>query len=629
VSALSEEFRSVLAVDVGSTTTKAIVIERQGAEYHLVARAEAPTTVEAPLEDVMIGVRNAVKSIENRLGRPLMEAGLLVTPERREEREDRGTAPVAAAGVDLFVCTSSAGGGLQMTVAGLVKSMTAESAQRAALGAGAIVMDVISLDDARLVLERIRRLQELRPDMILLAGGTDDGNISHVAAIAEYIGASNPKPRLGGNYRVPLVYAGNQRAREYVRDVLGNQMDIFLVPNIRPTLEEEILEPARQEIHRLFLEHVMARAPGYQNLLKWAKNVIQPTPMAVGKMMKVMADAHKADIIGVDIGGATTDVFSSFGGRFHRTVSANLGMSYSTANVFVEASPANISRWLPFDLPERELRDLNANKMIRPMTLPATLKELLVEHAVAREAIRLSLEHHKQLAVGLKGVQNIGTFDKMGDVFRQKGRTGQSIIDPLAVNAVIGSGGVLSHAPRRAQAMLLLMDSIQPEGVTGLFVDSVFMMPHLGILAEISPEAALQLFETDCLVPLGTCVAPRSRPRPGQTVATIDLRWEDGTGRRETVIGGEIKLLPLATGEKVDLLITPARGVDVGAGPGRRLESRAVGGEVGLVLDGRGRPVVFPQERPACRAAVRRWLQALDAYPSLPEETAPANGGGR
>jgi len=623
VPTLSREFRSVLAIDVGSTTTKAIVIERQGDEYHLVARAESPTTVEAPLEDVMIGVRQAVRRVESVLGRALTENGVLITPEGSASGGD------GRAGVDLFVCTSSAGGGLQMTVAGLVKSMTAESAQRAALGAGAIVMDVISLDDARLVLERIRRLQELRPDMILLAGGTDDGNISHVAAISEYIGASNPKPRLGGNYRVPLVYAGNQRAREYVRDVLGDQMDVFIVPNIRPTLEEEVLEPARQEIHRLFLEHVMARAPGYQNLLLWAKNVIEPTPMAVGKMMKVMSEAHKANIIGVDIGGATTDVFSSFDGKFHRTVSANLGMSYSTANVFVEASPKNVDRWLPFELPEGELRDLNANKMIRPTTLPTTLDELLIEHAVAREAIRLSFEHHKKLAVGLKGIQNIGTFDKLGDALRQRPRTGLTIIDTLAVNAVIGSGGVLSHAPRRSQAMLLLMDSIQPEGVTGLFVDSVFMMPHLGVLAEIAPEVALQVFETDCLVPLGTCVAPRSRPRPGQVVATIDLTLADGSRRRETIVGGEIKLLPLPAGEKMDLLITPGRGVDVGAGPGRRVETQAVGGEVGLVLDGRGRPIVFPSDPTARRAAVARWLRVLDAYPVLPRDAVQAKGGGR
>ncbi len=608
---MERQFQSVLAIDVGSTTTKAIVIERQGEEYHLAARAESPTTVEAPLEDVMIGVHQAVHRVEAILGRPLMKNGSLITPEHK----GKSGGSDGRAGVDLFVCTSSAGGGLQMTVAGLVKSMTAESAQRAALGAGAIVMDVISLDDARLVIERIRRLRELRPDMILLAGGTDDGNISHVAAISEYIAASNPKPRLKGNYRVPLVYAGNQRAREYVRDVLADQMDVYIVPNIRPTLEEEVLEPARQEIHRLFLEHVMARAPGYQNLLNWANKVIEPTPMAVGKMMKLMAEAHDADIIGVDIGGATTDVFSTFGGRFNRTVSANLGMSYSTANVFVEASPENVARWLPFEMKEDDLRNLNANKMIRPTTLPATLRELVVEHAVAREAIRLSFEHHKELAVGLKGVQNVGTFDKIGDLLKQRSRTGLSVVDTLAVNAVIGSGGVLSHAPRRAQAMLLLMDSIQPEGVTGLFVDSVFMMPHLGVLAELEPEVALQVFETDCLVPLGTCLAPRCRPKPGQVVATVDITAADGTKSRAAVVGGELRVIPLAAGEKLDLVITPGRGVDVGAGPGRRIETQAVGGEVGFVLDGRGRPIVFPPKPEARLEAVAQWLSALDVYP--------------
>jgi uncharacterized protein (TIGR01319 family) len=611
-----EKFRSVLAVDVGSTTTKAIVIERKGDEFRLVARAESPTTVEAPQEDVMIGLRSALARVEATLGRPLVKDDKLQTPQ------------TADAGVDLFVCTSSAGGGLQMTVAGLVKSMTAESAQRAALGAGAIVMDVISLDDARLVIERIRRLQELRPDMILLAGGTDSGNISHVAAIAEYIGASRPRPRLGGDYKVPLVYAGNQRAREYVRDVLGHQMDVYTVPNIRPTLEEEILEPARKEIHRLFLEHVMARAPGYQNLVAWAKNVIEPTPMAVGKMMKVMSEAHQANVIGVDVGGATTDVFSVFDGQFHRSVSANLGMSYSTANVFAEATPDNILRWLPFDIPEREIRNLNANKMIRPTTLPAALDELIIEHAVAREAIRLSFQHHNQLSVGLKGVHVAKSFDKLKDLLNQKLVTGEKVIDLLRVNAVIGSGGVISHAPRRAQAMLLLMDAIQPEGVTGIYVDSVFMMPHLGVLAELEPEVALQVFESDCLVPLGTCLAPRSRPRPGRPVATVDITMPDGTRLRETITGGELKVIPLGAGETATLNITPARGADVGAGNGRRVQTTAVGGRCGLVLDGRGRPIVFPRDPAGRRAAVGRWLEALQAYPDGWRRTTTSGKGG-
>jgi len=607
---------SILAVDVGSTTTKVIVIEKTGDEFHLRARAEAPTTVEAPQEDVMIGLRQAMRRAEVALGRPLVSEESLITPRRGD------------AGVDLFVCTSSAGGGLQMSVAGLVKVITAESAERAALGAGAIVMDVISLDDARLIIERIRRLRELRPDMILLAGGTDDGNISHVAALAEYIAASRPKPRLGHGYKVPLVYAGNQKAREYVRDVLGQLMDVYVVPNIRPTLEEEVLEPARQEIHRLFLEHVMARAPGYSNLLEWAKNVIEPTPMAVGKMMRVMAEKYGANIIGVDIGGATTDVFSVYEGQFHRSVSANLGMSYSTANVFAEARVDNVARWLPFDISERELVNLNANKMIRPTTLPATMEELLVEHAVAREALRLSYEHHQELAVGLKGVQNVGTFDKLRDLFSQKQRSGRAVIDNMGVNAVIGSGGVLSHAPRRSQAMLLLLDAIQPEGVTGLYVDSVFMMPHLGVLAELEPEIALQVFETDCLVPLGTAVAPKARPRAGQRLARIDIAMPDGSVRRETLSGGELTLVPLGPGEKARLEIAPSRGVDVGAGPGRRVTSEAVGGEVGLVLDGRGRPVVFPSSPEARRAAVALWCQALEAYPAAAFDRVAQTKGG-
>ncbi len=615
---MSDRIRSVLAIDVGSTTTKAIVVEERDGACRLVARGEAPTTVEAPQEDVMIGVRLAAARAEARLGRRLVREGRLITPQVGDE------------GVDLFVCTSSAGGGLQMTVAGLVKTMTAESAERAALGAGAVVMDVISLDDARMVLERIRRLQELRPDMILMAGGTDDGNISHVAAVAEYIAASRPRPRLGGDYRVPLVYAGNQRAREYVRDAVGDVMDVYVVPNIRPTLEEEDLEPARREIHRLFLEHVMARAPGYRNLLEWAKNVIEPTPMAVGKMMQMMAEAHQANVVGVDIGGATTDVFSVIDGRFHRSVSANLGMSYSTVNVLAEAGPENVARWLPFRISVRDLRNLVANKMVRPTTLPATLEELLIEHAVAREAIRLSYEHHKEIAVTLKGVQHVGTFDKLRDLFRQETLSGRSIIEPLTVNAVIGSGGVLSHAPRRSQAMLLLMDAFQPEGVTGLYVDSVFMMPHLGVLAELEPEMAFQVFETDCLVPLGTCVAPKARPRPGRPLATVHMVMPDGSRRTEKVLGGEMTVIPLGPGEKAHLHIVPVRGADVGAGPGRRVESEAVGGAVGLVLDGRGRPIVFPEREDERLAMVARWLESLEAYPET-ERAGPggAGGGGR
>ena len=151
-----------------------------------------------------------------------------------------------------------------MMVAGVVKSMSGESAERAALGAGSIVMDIIASNDGRKAHEKIKRIRELRPDMILLSGGIDGGTVSHVVELAEILAAANPKPRLGNKYKLPIIYAGNNKAQKTVKDTLGLMVDLDIVANIRPVLEKENLEPSRDKIHDLFMEHVMQQAPGYK-----------------------------------------------------------------------------------------------------------------------------------------------------------------------------------------------------------------------------------------------------------------------------------------------------------------------------------------------------------------------------
>src|SRR5690606_31495824 len=116
----------------------------------------------------------------------------------------------------IYISTSSAGGGLQMIVAGVVKAMTGESAQRAALGGGAIVMDILASNDGRLPHERIERIRRLRPDMILLSGGVDGGTTKHVADMADLISAAEPKPRLGHSFELPVIYSGNNEAQDEV-----------------------------------------------------------------------------------------------------------------------------------------------------------------------------------------------------------------------------------------------------------------------------------------------------------------------------------------------------------------------------------------------------------------------------
>ncbi|MEO0094609.1 MAG: glutamate mutase L [candidate division WOR-3 bacterium] len=594
-----KEPKRILATDCGSTTTKAILIEKRGDEYRLIVRGEAPTTVESPFEDVTKGVLNAVREVEELANVKILDGEKIIKGVNGSE------------GVDFYVSTSSAGGGLQMMVAGVVLTMTAESAARAALGAGAIVMDVIASNDGRLPHEKIERIRNLRPDMILLSGGVDGGTISHVVELAELIKAADPRPRFGVGYKLPVIYAGNKDAREAILNILKENTALVIVENIRPVLERENLNPARHKIHDQFMEHVMAHAPGYKKLMEMTDVPIMPTPGAVGLLVETVARKENITVIGVDIGGATTDVFSVFQGVFNRTVSANLGMSYSISNVLAETGIENIIRWLPFEIDERDLRNRIRNKMIRPTTIPHTLEDLKIEQAIAREALRLAFEQHKSMAVGLKGVQQERTIS---DTFAQT-MTGETLIDLMALNLLIGSGGILSHAPRRNQSALMMIDAFLPQGITKLAVDSIFMMPHLGVLSTVHEQSATEVFNKDCLVPLGYCIAPVGEGREGINVLKVKIEDEKGTDEK-MIKFGEIELIPVPLDKKVRLILHPERGFDVGNGKGKVVETVLQGGVVGIIIDCRGRPFILPEDKKKRIELLNKWFKAVNMYPA-------------
>ena len=590
----------ILATDCGSTTTKAILIEKVDGHYRQTHRGEAPTTVEEPVADVTVGVTNAATEVGELAGRRLVDDnGEIIRPARGNE------------GCDIYISTSSAGGGLQILVTGVVEEMSAASAKRAALGAGAIVLDVISSNDRRRPHEQIQRIRELRPDMVVMAGGTDGGTKKHVVKIAELVAPAKPRPRFGGKYRMPVIYAGNQEAAALVANTFDESVTLSVVENVRPTLERENLEPARDCIHDLFLEHVMAHAPGYNRLMEWTDAPIMPTPGAVGNILRQIAERNGINAVGVDIGGATTDVFSVFDGVFNRTVSANLGMSYSISNVCAEAGMPSVLRWVHLDMDERELRNRVKNKMIRPTTIPQTLEALVFEQAVSREALRLAYLQHKEFATTLKGVQQQRT---VGDTFSQLS-SGQSIVNNMTLNLLVASGGVLSHAPRMEQTAAMMIDAFEPEGFTELAKDSIFMMPHLGVLAQVHPQAALEVFERDCLIYLGTCIAAKGRGRAGRPCFRYEIEGPSLREQGEMPVG-EMKLFPLGPEDRAQVKIEPRRGFDVGAGSGRPVEKEVRGGTVGLILDTRGRPLILPDDRSECRQAVATWTQTLGLYNS-------------
>ncbi len=611
----TEEIRVILATDCGSTTSKARFFKKVGSEYRFVESGEAPTTVEAPYEDVTFGIRNAVREVEELTGHKLLKddgSGIIMPYDGK------------CTGADLYVTTSSAGGGLQMMCTGIMKNMTAESAERAALGAGAIVMDVLSADDGRLPFQRIQRVRNLRPDIILMAGGTDGGEATKVLETAELIKAAEPKARFGASYSLPIVYAGNAAIRDQVKKILGDKYAVKIVDNVRPRLERENPGPARDSIHEMFMEHVMSHAPGYDKLGKWTQVPIMPTPAGEGMMFQTIAKMYNANVIGVGLGGATTNVYSVFDDRFVRTVSANLGMSYSIGNVIKTTGIKNVLRWIPFDIDEASLRQGLYNKMIRPTTIPQTLKDLMIEHAVAREALRLGFRHHKFLARPLLGTisdDDFG-FTKMTSSYQtttEFEETGETYIDMMKCAWIGGTGGLLSHAPSRVQSALLLIDGFEPMGVTRLGQDSVFMMPHLGVTSTVHPKAAMEIFEKDCLVRLGTVIAAKGQAQPAKEVMKVKVTLPSKEVVEKTLMGGTMARIHLPEGQRADVEINPTISFDVGRGGGRTLHTEVEGGVVGIILDARGRPLTVPQEPEERKKTLLEWFEALDAYPGMKE----------
>ena len=208
-------------------------------------------------------------------------------------------------------------------------------------------------------------------------------------------------------------------------------------------------------------------------------------------------------------------------------------------------------------------------------------------------------------------IRNLIFIGRFGDALNQA-VAGDTVVKMPKLDLLIGSGGVLSHAPRRSQAMMMLMDAFEPQGVTRLAVDSIFMMPHLGVTAEVNEEAATQVFDHDCLVELGTCVAPLNKVKRGKKCFEYTIVI-DGKTRTGEIMANQLVLEPLPVGATAKVTVAPIRSVDMGAGEGKPIEAEVHGGVVGVVFDGRGRPIDVPVEER--RALLAQWVSALEAYP--------------
>lgn len=427
----------VLCVDFGSTFTKAVLVDTR--DGRLVARASVPTSIRT---DVLDGYRR----IRSSLG---------------------------AEGVEEVLACSSAGGGLRLAVVGYERTVTAEAGHRVGLSAGAKVVHVAA---GPMTSTDVTALRGSRPDVILLVGGTDGGNAEVLRHNASRLAAA----RLGA----AVVVAGNVDARDEVAETLAATGRRFvLADNVLPRIGVIAPGGPRSAIREVFLRHVIG-GKGLSRGPEFADMVRAPTPDAVLRGAEMLAEAVAGDVLVLDIGGATTDVYSVLTPEgedarlckdvvaplWHaRTVEGDLGMRWNAPNI-VEAA---VAEHLIGDHETAELQAWARTVHEEPELLPGDEKQGRLDLTLARLAAVVAVRRHARPS-------------RPGGAPR-----------PLAnVTHVIGSGGVLRHASARGRASVL--DAVTSDlgggwkvpGRARVGVDTAYLLLAAGLLAEVDPQAA-------------------------------------------------------------------------------------------------------------------------------------------
>ncbi|MBM3145632.1 MAG: hypothetical protein FJ010_11825 [Chloroflexi bacterium] len=573
---------SILAIDIGSITTRVSLFDVVGERYRFIASGSAPTTIAPPFSDIREGIARAIHQLQDITGRVLIGAdGALLIPSHPD-----GT------GIDAVAATLSAGPEIKIVAVGLLEDVSLESARNLAATTYAIVTEVVSLNDRRKQDARIDAILRVRPDLVIVAGGIEGGATQSVRKLLEAVGlACFLTPR---SQRPQVLFAGNSAIHEEAKESITPIADLHIAPNIRPDIHTEQLTPAQVALSKIFKKARAQQMFGVSDLDQWASGRLMPASTAFGRIVRFLSHIYDPlkGVFGVDVGASSTTIAAALKGKLAMRVFPQLGLGTKLENLLKYISVEQIAYWLADEIPKSSIRDYLYNKAAHPASLPATEEEMALEQALARQIMRAAVA---QMMTSLP--------------FEIKGSGGGGLpwLEPI-----LASGRVLSHAPKPGQSLLMLLDGLQPTGITTVILDQNDLLASLGAAAEINPLMVVQVLESHAFLNLGAVIAPVGRARRGTPVIRVQATFEDGSETKTEVKFGAIEVMPLPSGQSAQLHLHPLHRFDVGlGGPGRGGRVRVVGGSLGIIIDARGRPLQLPSDPELRSESLKRWIWAL------------------
>jgi hypothetical protein len=573
---------SLLAIDVGEIHTRAVLFDVVEGRYRFLAFGSAPTTAAAPYHHIGEGIRKALDQLEEITGRKLVGIDeRLVMPERQD-----------GSGVDTFVATMSAGPPLKVLGVGLLEDVSLESVKQLATTISARVVETLSLNDRRKPEGRLDTILATRPDIIIIAGGTEEGATYSVLRLVEAVGlACSMFPK---EQRPDVLYAGNSKLADEVKTKLKAVTNLYISPNLQPDLDIEQIAPARTRIADIYRSVRGRQILGVKELDSWTGKRLTPTPTAFGRIIQFLSKVYDPTkgVLGVDVGASTTTIAAAFAGNLTLGVFPQFGLGRGLPELLKSISVSQIARWLPVEVSENYLTDYIYNKSIHPGSIPVTPEDLAIELALARQVIRSGLAL---------------TSTNFPKSTRRSGESQWSMFEPI-----LAAGSVLTHAPTPGHSLLTLLDSLQPVGVTTMVLDQSNLTAPLGAVARLNPVLVVQVLESSAFLSLATVISPAANARPGTPILRLRVTYESGDETSFEIKQGTLEALPLPMGQSARLRLQPLHRADIGmGGPGRGGSVRVVGGVLGVVIDARGRPLRLPEEAGRRRDLYKKWLWTL------------------
>lgn len=542
---------SLLAVDFGSVRTRAVLIDAVDGVYRLVARADSRTTDGFPVNDLMIAFERVTRQLSQTTRRRFTaDSGLLIMPEQSDR-----------SGVDHFVLTASIGRPLRAVLVGLIPDVSVASALRAAAGTYIEVAGILSLDDGLSDEERLNIIQTQSPDVILITGGTEQGAQNAVLRQAEAVQmavALMPEPR-----RPLVVYAGNSALVDAMHDLFDGVAVLLIAGNVRPALEDEHLDAARSQLARAFDRYKERRHQSLGTIAAMSSGGVRPSAQSHIILAEYLGRLTTGGALVVDVGSSAATLAFSDGRRSVSSIRTDLGLGHSAPALLDATGAAALREWLPFECSASRLQNYALNKSLRPATVPATLDDLYIEHALLTSGIRAMMA--------------------------QANPDWQTT--PPQPGVLITAGAALTGTGNPGYDALLALNATQPAGVTVLKADPHGLVPALGAIAASYPEMAVQLLDEENLVPLGTCFSVSGVPRRDRVAVRVKITLaSNGKVKQATVDGGHLWTFPLPATETARVDIRCVRGLNIGGRSRHKLTIS--GGAAGIIIDARGRPLL-------------------------------------